>query len=171
MRRAAIDHRYEIDESGRIFSLTRYIRFKDKRGGWHWRLWPGRELSQQIDDAGYPMATIDGKRFRVHRMVAEKFLPNPDALPVVNHIDGNPANNHVSNLEWTTQQGNLRHALEIGLTRPKTSITQTQIDRANELCDRGVSQREAARQVGMSQPHLSVIRRGIYEPKYATRAP
>lgn len=45
----------------------------------------------------------------VHRLVAEAFLPNPKKLPVVNHIDNNPSNNDVSNLEWVTTQDNSRH--------------------------------------------------------------
>jgi hypothetical protein len=51
---------------------------------------------------------------RVHRLVAEAFLPNPGALPCVNHIDCNRSNNDVGNLEWCTQQQNLEHAGRLG---------------------------------------------------------
>ena len=44
-----------------------------------------------------------------HRLVAEHFIPNPDNLPVVNHIDGDKQNNILSNLEWCTYQYNNRH--------------------------------------------------------------
>lgn len=46
----------------------------------------------------------------VHRLVALAFLPNPNNLPVVNHIDEDPTNNCVSNLEWTTYRGNAQHS-------------------------------------------------------------
>lgn len=46
------------------------------------------------------------KNFFVHRIVASAFIPNPQQLPVVNHKDENPANNHVDNLEWCTVQEN-----------------------------------------------------------------
>ena len=49
--------------------------------------------------------------FSIHRLVAEYFIPNPDNLPVVNHLDGNKLNNDYTNLEWTTYSGNWQHAL------------------------------------------------------------
>ena len=59
--------------------------------------------------------SLDGivKKYSIHRLVALTFIPNPLQLPEVNHIDGNPTNNQVSNLEWCTRKHNMEHATKV----------------------------------------------------------
>lgn len=67
-------------------------------------------------------AVQDGDKvrtLRVHRLVASAYIPNPDDLPEVNHINGDKANNHVSNLEWATRKKNMAHAHQTGLIKRK----------------------------------------------------
>lgn len=69
-----------------------------------------------IEKNGYVSMRFENKclggvvRTTAHRLVAEAFIPNPDNLSEVNHIDSNRANNHVSNLEWVSHSENMKHA-------------------------------------------------------------
>lgn len=54
------------------------------------------------------------KSYRIHRLVAEAFIPNPDNLPEVNHIDENKMNNNANNLEWCTRKENIQHSIKSG---------------------------------------------------------
>lgn len=67
-----------------------------------------RNLVHVKDTHGYHMVNlyIDGKHtvYKVHRLVAENFIANPDDKPQVNHIDGNKDNNNMTNLEWCTEK-------------------------------------------------------------------
>ena len=96
---------YEITEAGEVRSC---------RCGGEWRL-----LKTRIGTIGYWVATLPHpKGFRphfIHRILAKLFIPNPENLPEVNHKDGVKSNNALSNLEWTTHRGNLRHASRTGL--------------------------------------------------------
>lgn len=78
---------------------------------------------------GYKVVSLNfngvEKSYRVHRLVAETFIPNPNNFPVVNHIDGNKQNNAVSNLEWCTVKENSLHASENGLHYSRKVICLT----------------------------------------------
>ena len=78
-------------------------------------------LSFQYDKNGYvkvQMRSTDNKshRYSIHRLVLENFKPveNMENLQV-NHIDGNKKNNNLTNLEWTTSEENIRHAIDNNL--------------------------------------------------------
>lgn len=99
------DEEWKVIEECDKYMISNKGRFKSLRGHIPRLMNPTRQKKGYY----YASTMIDGKvkLFRVHRLVAKAFLPNPDNLPEVNHIDGNPHNNDVSNLEWCTREYNL----------------------------------------------------------------
>lgn len=73
----------------------------------------GDFIAQEKNPKGYMRVSIGSVGFRhhlkVHRLVAEAFIPNPDGKPQVNHKDGNNRNNSFTNLEWVTDTENKAH--------------------------------------------------------------
>lgn len=89
---------YEITRNGEVINLK-------------WK----RNVKPQPNGKGYLRVHIAGKTYFVHRLVAEKYVPNPENKPQVNHKDGNILNNCADNLEWVTNSENRNHAIEHGL--------------------------------------------------------
>jgi len=109
-----------VSNMGRIKSVRRIISFSDNKPP---RIIEGRILKTQTNNRGYQTLrfTHEGRKIskRVHRLVAETFIPNLENKPQVNHKDGVKANNFVGNLEWATNAENQLHAVANGLvTRP-----------------------------------------------------
>ena len=102
------DGLYEVSNYGRVRSLDRWIRYSDGR----LRLHPGSmtNLHKNKKRNGYVQVSLYKENFRyekkVHRLVAEAFIPNPFNLPQVNHKDENTSNNVVWNLEWCDSKYN-----------------------------------------------------------------
>jgi hypothetical protein len=115
---------------------------------------------------GYYRIRIGGKTFKIHRLVASAFVPNPNNLPEVNHKDGVGISNFDTNLEWSTHADNMRHAIKKGLWKPAkfgeengaSKLTKNQIRKIRKKYIRGkIRQIDLAAEFGVSQRMISLI--------------
>jgi len=137
------EHDYAISKDGKILSLL-----------------TDQYVKTSVDSNGYLKVTLwkDGHSCtrRVHKLVAEMFIPNPDNLPVINHIDGNKQNPNYTNLEWCTQQENVQHAHQTGL---QTKTSDIEVVRGDGRVYRSLT--EAAQDNGVTKSAISKVINGI----------
>ena len=111
---------YEVSNFGKVRSVDRII--IDTHCA---RLFKGKLLKATKSNGKQPYYYISLSKFGkvkkcfIHRLVAETFIENPFNKLQVNHIDGNPLNNRVDNLEWVTNAENTQHAYDIKLNKLK----------------------------------------------------
>ena len=95
---------YQVSNLGRVKSLTRQNKIRGQCA---------ERILKPGTSNGYKLLTLCKNGIRqqisVHRLVAITFIPNPNELPVVNHKDEKPSNNHADNLEWCTHIYNLNY--------------------------------------------------------------
>lgn len=142
---------YLISNRGRVWSLNR-----DEKWGKHYRTRQGRFLIPRLGVKGYLYVGLckNGKVYtkKIHRLVAENFIPNPYGYNTVNHRDEDRVNNNVDNLEWCTTAYNVTYGgairktqerfVETGWSKPVEKYSRDGI-----LLAKFVSLSEAARSV------------------------
>ena len=72
----------------------------------------GQNLNGYPNYKGYLRVMLDGKQKTIHRLVAEAFIPNPNNLDTIDHIDGNKLNNAADNLQWMSRGDNSAKAVK-----------------------------------------------------------
>jgi len=145
---------YEIHKNGSVFSKKL-----------------GRSLKQSSTKQGYKKVSLckngNQKTFKVHRLVAQAFIENPEKKITVNHKDGNKINNNLNNLEWATYSENAIHAYANGLRKPRSGNQYTKnnavfkLDKSDkEYILKNISnftQTELAKKFNVSQSAISKL--------------
>lgn len=99
--------------------------------------------------------------YRVHQLVALAFIPNPNNYKQINHIDGNPHNNKVSNLEWCSAAHNIQHTsykYKGGSNKPKPLLCYT-LD--GDFVGEFKSGAEAYKTLGVYLNSIYLVARGV----------
>lgn len=167
---------YEVSNIGNVRSIKRKKVITNTLGSFE-RSYGGRLVKPFVAHNGYMRVSLckDGKerKFPVHRLVAQAFIPNPSHLDQINHIDENKKNNNVNNLEWCDCKYNSNYGTRLERLSRKNGKRVFQIkDGAiiNEYC----SVNEAERQTGISHVIINRVVNGRgysaggYQWKYAT---
>ena len=151
-------HFIEASNLGRVRTKNRFV---TDRNGKKYHI-KGHVLKQQLNKNGYMYVSVsvNGKNctLSVHRIVATCFIPNPDNLPEVNHIDNDRTNNVASNLEWCTSKYNTAYKEKCGKSaaeisgRPVIVVNQ---DTSEVFWFE--TQREAGRQLSFYPGHITDV--------------
>lgn len=129
--------KYEVSNHGNVRSvdrvvITKNLRTYNKQGV----LLKQMENTAHKDRMYVSLYDANSKRHSksVPRMVAIAFIENPNNLPEVNHIDRNPRNNHINNLEWVSPKDNMKHLEEnYGFTFGRTPVKGINKETGNEI--------------------------------------
>lgn len=121
---------YEVSDLGNVRSLDRYIETEKGK-----RFIQGRMRKSFISHKGYRMLALNGKKYLVHRLVADAFCENPnrERFNVVDHINTDTIDNRAVNLRWCDTAGNLANPIsrERRIEGIRRSITPEKIEKAN----------------------------------------
>lgn len=146
---------YQVSNTGRVRSLDHYITFYDRKMQKDvTKLIKGRLLKHRIGKLGYDVVILcksgDRKDKKVHRLVAEAFVPNPNNYPYINHKNEIKSNNVFTNLEWCTQEYNVNY----GSRNTSYSIPVIQLDLNNNIVKEWSSANQASKELSIPQSSI-----------------
>lgn len=140
---------YEISNLGRVKRLAHLASRKRVRPhGSDFPLFFGERILNTRKNIGYYIVSLrdngNRKTFKVHRLIALAFIPNPENKPFINHINSIPSDNRIENLEWCTPAENANHMVKSGRSlcgdkNPNAKLTPIAIKVIREAVREGYS--------------------------------
>jgi hypothetical protein len=165
---------YDVSNFGRVRSWWKIVSNKGWSCGAHAELAAVPKILRGAKDDGNGYAYINVRKSRscpkVHKLVAEAFLPEIAGTVEINHVTGQKSNNHADNLERTTRLGNIQHAWRIGLRdniTPKgeshygSKISDARIVEMQRLYDAGTRPVELAPMFGVTLANTYDLAKGV----------
>jgi len=163
---------YWVTEEGSVWSSPKprpfYPAVGTKKNSGQWLL-PAVNLSSKGKITGLKVSLYkNAERYirLIHRLVAEAYLDNTDGLPFVNHIDGDPTNNNLCNLEWCNASQNSKHAFQNGLVslpncrgeaNGRACLTEEEVKEVRNLYLSMNNKSAVARKLGLAPKTVSDI--------------
>ena len=152
---------YSVSSRGQVRSEDRYVSYKDGRKP---RLWKGKILAQSLDSDGYSCVGLHRsgkvKNGKVHRLVADTFIPRQRGKTQINHLNEIKTDNRVENLEWCTVAENNTYGTHCVRAGEHHKVPVNQYTADGVFIASYGSQIEAAGSTGVSQGNIAVCCKG-----------
>lgn len=167
---------YQISNIGRVRAKRTVKKYLSLTGNEYNFVRKEKIKVQHLNPKGYPQIGLRGENkkdytFTVHRLVAIAFLGEEKYPMVVNHIDHNPKNNKIKNLEWVTYARNTQHSFEDGNRDPvrgsrhgQSKVTELEVLEIREKYSNGIKSPEFSRQYGIGKTNvMDIVKRKIWK--------
>lgn len=154
---------YEVSNTGLVRTSASKTTHSKRHGI---RRWKQRVLKEKNPNGRDVRVTLwkngKPKDFLVHRLVAMAFIPSIEGKNFVNHLDGNPKNNHISNLEWCNSKENNNHAFDTGLIKTGKKVILVHKETYEPIYFRSLS--KASKYLGYRDTYLAnMLEKGASE--------
>lgn len=158
-----IKEEWKIIENYPNYMISNFGRVKNLGNGKTWNK-KERILKQEIGVGGYIRVGLykDKKQrhFKIHRLVATHFIPNPNNYPCINHIDENKQNNNVNNLEWCDIKYNNSYGTRMNKIINKNSLPIVQYSKDEKILKLWRCAKVASNELKINYVHIHECCRG-----------
>lgn len=157
--------KYKISNFGHILMLGAYSDGRKYKEGLK---------KTSVDKGGYEYVNLTNwegklKTFKIHRLVAETFIPNPENKPCIDHVDCNRTNNKVDNLRWVTYKENANNPItRINLSKALIKVCESEENRQKKRVAAKIQKNIEARRNKIIKPIIQFDKNGIFISEFSS---